>query len=571
MTASVTSLLNTNGGSLSTSYDSTYFNDKYITLEEPRVKLFTGKFNKNNEAGFEGVTYNMPNYYGAFNACYQTFGNDCTGSTPINNISNIISGLWVPPNKYVYLYNKYQGDLGAIKDANISKDLYGNPLEYSTKWIEGDDAKTYKKFCPNADKGEVPIKITNAKYICNDGSGRSKDVTNNRWIKNKLGLGSAAWVWPYGNDLNNYFDEDPCNNVVKSIEMKYNCGYNGIWNPPQKPEGVYPPGFYETLSSTSDPSILLPNDEDQYNTNINKMSSTNLDEKTIIVRPMNMANGEPKKWKDHLYDCCVGNIKNRTLCGSYRQADPKGVNNCSFLLNEKNKNQDGNLLRTYCNIDDIKDISNDGKKPPGKCNWICKSNPALCDEIKKEYCINNPNSSWCDCINAETRQEYKDLKFRLNQANLPVYINKCMINSCRNGDNDLSKNFILSSELNMECPTPEAIQQTIVSGSGNVLSNIDQTVSISKPVIQQGTGSPTISNPTTTLPITSPPTVTQPVIGQNTNNQETTTINLTSENKSMIYILLFFIILVFLSIILYFALKKKDEENEINDDETQFI
>ena len=563
----MTSTTSTSGSSSSTSYDSTYFNDKYITLEEPRVKLFTGVFNKNNEAGFNDVTYNIPTYYGTFNTCYKTFSNNCVGNIPIDNITKVISGIWVPPNKYVYLYNKYEGDLGSIKDAKISKDIYGNPLEYTTTWSEGNDGpKIYKKFCPNANKGEVPIKITSAKYICNDGSGRMKDVTDNKWIKNKLGLGSAAWTWPYGDDLNRYFDGDPCNNVVKTLEMKYNCGYNGIWLPPKIPEGVYPPGFYETLSSTSDPSILLPNDEDHYNTNINKMSSTNLDEKTIIVRPMNTDNGEPKKWKDHLYDCCVGNIKNRTLCGSFSQQHPKGSESCNFLLNEKNEDSNGKLVRKYCNVDDIKDISNNGKTPPGKCNWICKTNPSLCDEIKKEYCATNPNSTWCDCINADTRKEYNDLKFRLNQANLPVYINKCMINSCRASDNDLSKNFILSSELNMECPTPEAIQQTIVSGNQNVLNNVDQSLSITKPTIQQETDQPTISNPIITQPTVISPVVTQPIINQTTNNQETTTIKLTPENKSMLYILLFFIILTFLSIILYFALKKKDKENYLNDD-----
>jgi len=557
---------NTGGGDLSKSYDSNYFNDKYITLEEPRVKLFTGIFNKNNEAGFNGLTYDMPKYYGTFNTCYKTFGNECVGSTPINNITNIISGLWVPPNKYVYLYNKYEGDLETIKDADISKNWDGNPIEYTTKWNEGNDAGVYKKFCPNADNGEVPVKITSAKYICNDGSGKMKDVTNNKWIKNKLGLGSAAWTWPYGSDLNKYFEGDPCNNVKKTIEMKYNCGYNGIWLPPKQPDGIYPPGFYESLSSSSDPSITLPADENQYNNNINKMASYNSNDKSIMIRPMKLDNGKPKKWKDHLYDCCVGNIKNRTLCGSFSPQHPKGADSCSFLLNEKNEDVNGKLVRTYCNIDDIKDISSDGKTPPGKCNWICKSNPKVCDEIKKEYCVNNPNSSWCDCINAYSRKEYTDLKFRLNEANLPVYINKCMINSCRVDDNDLSKNFILSSELNKDCPTPEAIQQTIVSGNQNVLSDMSQSVSINKPVISQITKEQSVISKPIGNTISTSNIIPNSNIIQNINNQETAIAKNIYDSPFILYILTFFIILIFLSISLYIIFKKKDENNNLKNE-----
>jgi cobalamin biosynthesis Mg chelatase CobN len=68
-----------------------------------------------------------------------------------------------------------------------------------------------------------------------------------------------------------------------------------------------------------------------------------------------------------------------------------------------------------------------------------------------------------------------------------------MMASCRTDENDLSKNFILSSELGKDCPTPEAIQQTIVSGSQNVLTNVAQGISITKTPIptNQQTGQQT--------------------------------------------------------------------------------
>jgi hypothetical protein len=552
----------------SNTYDSNYFNDKYITLEEPRVRLFNGNYDSHNSAGFDGDNYEIPTYYGTYNTCFQSNGNDCIGSQTISeDLTKSLTGMWVPPNKYVYLYSKYSGDLGSIKDANIIKDNNGNPVEYTKEWLEN-EAKSYKLFCDNPNS-ETPVKIINAKYQCiNDN--RNTDVTNNKHVINKLGLGAANWNWPY-NNLNDYFG-DPCDGVAKKLTMKYNCGTGGNWLPPNKPNGIYTPGFYNSLEASSDPTInsLLPVDD--YNTNINKFPPNTNINKSIIIRPIDAKNGIPPKWKDHLADCCSGKINNKTLCGTFMPNHEKGSKSCSFLFDEKTTSPDGKINRTYLNIDDIKDITDDGNKPAGKYNWICKKDPTLCDNIKKEFCSQtiNANSPWCDCINASTRSEYIDLKKRLNLANLPAYINKCMMASCRTDDNDLSKNFILSNELGKECPTPEQIQQVIVSGSNNVLENVGQIIDkddekkypTTNPINPTNPPTTNPTNPPTTNP-TKPPT-TNPT--NSTNNTSTNTVSTTFDTTT-IYIIsgvFIFLLLIIFIIVITMQLRKKSIKKKIH-------
>lgn len=525
-------------------FDNNYFNDKYITLEEPRVKLFSGKFDSHNSNGFSGSTYVMPDYYGTFNACFQGQGTGCAGNKTMNIEASKMKGLWVPPNKYVYLYPKYTGDIQSIVDSQLSKDYNNKPIEYQIEWEEGEESK-YKTFCPNANQGEVPVNFTNVKFQCINDE-RFNDITNNKYVKNKLGYGAAAWVWPY-NNLREFFD-DPCYGMKKKIIMKYNCGSNGnILPPSDKLGGNYLPGYYTSLDASSDP--LLNNLLSSNNYIPNKKYPNHDDEKTIVIRPLFDNNGEIKPWKDHLVDCCSGKINNRTLCGSFMPTNTDGSNKCSFLVDEKIKS-DNKLVRKYATIDDIKDISEDGKTPAGKFSWLCKKNPAVCDNIKKEFCANpeNANSPWCDCINAPTRQEYISLKNRLNQANLSTYINKCMMASCRTDENDLSKNFILSSELGKDCPTPEAIQQTIVSGSQNVLTNVAQGISITKTPIpsNQQTGQQT--NQT----------------GQQTNQTtQTTQTTQTNQTKTLLYFIFgFILLLIAIVVISVFIMNRKKKLNE---------
>jgi len=484
---------NTNNNLGGETFNNNYFNDKYITLEEPRVKLFTGKFDSHNSNGFSGQTYDMPDYYGTYNACFKTFGNDCVGSKTMNNDITKMQGLWVPPNKYVYLYDKYEGDLGSIADANLSKDNNGAPINYQIEWEEGEEQK-YKKFCPNVDSGETPVKIFNAKFQCIDDS-RNLDITNHKYVKNKLGISAAAWVWPY-NNLREFFD-DPCYGVKKKVVLNYNCGYGGNWLPAVNPNGNYTPGYYSSLEDVSDPSLNSLLSKDNYNPSL-KYPNNNNNFKSIVIRPINADNGNPKQWRDHLAKCCSGEINNKTLCGSFMPNHKEGAKSCSFLLDEKINNE-----RKYLTIDDIKDISDDGKTPIGKYSWICKNNPAVCDNIKNEFCAKNPTSSWCKCINASDQPEFKNLANRLNQANMSNYIDKCMIESCRTDDSDLTKNFIPSNQLGKDCPNPETIQQTIVSGSGNVLSNLAQSVNnIRTPTMGTTTNNQHNNQQTTQQPIT---------------------------------------------------------------------
>lgn len=83
-----------------------------------------------------------------------------------------------------------------------------------------------------------------------------------------------------------------------------------------------------------------------------------------------------------LQACCTGS-------GSSCEIFTKGSVGCQQAMS------------AYCSAEDI--------KPGGKCEDWCSKDPVNCDKLKQQFCQLHPTDPFCDCINAQDRQDYKDL------------------------------------------------------------------------------------------------------------------------------------------------------------------
>jgi cbb3-type cytochrome oxidase subunit 3 len=107
--------------------------------------------------------------------------------------------------------------------------------------------------------------------------------------------------------------------------------------------------------------------------------------------------------------CCMGQgLKSK--CGS---KEP-GSGECQIAM------------KSMCGIADI--------KPGGKCIDWCAQDVKSCDIAKNQFCAEHPTDPFCDCINATSRADYKDLikgREKIYNTSIPV----CYYDGCQTGPN----------------------------------------------------------------------------------------------------------------------------------------
>lgn len=161
------------------------------------------------------------------------------------------------------------------------------------------------------------------------------------------------------------------------------------------------------------------------------------------------------------YDDLVGNCKGiKTNLGERSVSSPE----CFDVLG-----------RLYPNAPD--DLKLDTSSNP---ITFCDKNPGWCDSVKLKFCHDNPNHSWCDCINTEQRPMWKEIKDLLPPTLKGGQL-ACISPFC-NGRNDVFKTSgMITQSLN--CPDIKYIDQSVkVDGQGNI-TRVSQSGSIdgSKP------------------------------------------------------------------------------------------
>jgi hypothetical protein len=405
---------------------------KLITENEPVMTMWKGDYaNPTSSTKYEHGIYNC-----GFGPC------KTAGSTD----SNQFNGMWVPPNQYVYLWDDYQNK--GPYPLNPKNERHGSQSWYEKNPATGNnDTGDWKPLCQTS--GEVMTKLYGALYKDVDGACSATDLMGTDKMKYMIGQGAAQFP-----DPNDMFG-DPCPGREKKIEMEYDCGVADEFSSYDRPNGVYNPGFYNSLSDSSIGSykgVQIPE-------GVNKSDrAKNVD--TILVRRI-------KPWKDHLRDCCFGEVTDYDKCGIYGRKNKDGRSN----TDQGNACKD--LFINECSADDIK-IAN-GDVPEGKCAYICQSNPRYCDNIKNNYCKTNPTSPWCDCINAASRTEFQEREAVLKRKGIRTPYRVCMSGRCVAGE-DLTNIFLTSDDINYrlkemgQCPPPSVYQEVNVQGTGNTVS-----------------------------------------------------------------------------------------------------
>ena len=398
--------------------------EKWITWEQPQAKFFCGNTEYSQGLGAHGCGYR---------SCSGGTGDDC------------VDRMWVPPNQFVYMYSDFQRRAGEL---TLGGENYGNP-----KIGEGEVRLTDNNNIAHQNLCQTGYThITSADFSCSDDN-----------CKNRVADIARQDLDGCSNDCNMEVSElwrryDPKPRQSKNFEAKYDCYKYPTVVPMWPPNGIYGPGYYKTLGDSGKFDDKIPRNITYPNRIGQKISGGSLD--TTVVVPY-------KPWKDHLRECCFGDL-DYELCGKFAKKKDDGSpnrdqgNSCSEFLSE-------------CTIEDIK-IDSDGK--PGKCNFFCEQNPQLCDNMKKEYCKKNPESTWCDCINADTRGEYITKKKQADEYKIAVPSKVCLMGRCTSGT-DLSDIFITSDLIDdiqnsNQCPAPSVYQKVDVSGSQNVL-DLQQT------------------------------------------------------------------------------------------------
>lgn len=179
-----------------------------------------------------------------------------------------------------------------------------------------------------------------------------------------------------------------------------------------------------------------------------------------------------KPWKQHLQECCTGNVDDQRKCGGY--AKGMGVCDAQFAA---------------CSADDIKTYAMPNLQQQ-YCSAKIKANPQLSDSIKVQYCNANPTSPWCSCLTLEKDPEFQawarafGQKFPQLSVNKMAYVDKFGRNPCRSDTTDLSDIFltqqIMADRNNL--PNAVSIQDLTITGNNNVVNNeMDGGIGNTKP------------------------------------------------------------------------------------------
>jgi hypothetical protein len=261
----------------------------------------------------------------------------------------------------------------------------------------------------------------------------------------------------------------------------------------------------------------------------------------------------PYPWKRVLQKCCTGNLNK---CGSdYDGHDGIGC---------------GAQFAT-CKGSDL--IPEDDALLPYQgqyCTASCKSNYQGCDVLKKSYCNQNPDSSWCTCMNLDKNPDYKawlqafTKKYPSIPASKLMYRDSEGNNPCRdNLGGDLNDIFI-PYELTLSIgnlPDSYSILELNVTGSNNTLSDINMA---------QISGT-SAANPTAAIEATQE--VVKSAIEESSQNNAIT-YHIEAAPSETSYLLLFIIFVVIICIIgaaIWFFNRRKSttDKNDKNDKNTE--
>jgi hypothetical protein len=116
-------------------------------------------------------------------------------------------------------------------------------------------------------------------------------------------------------------------------------------------------------------------------------------------------------------------------------------------------------------------------KPGAKCAAWCERDPISCDKAKLQYCTDHPDDPLCDCINAFSRADHKELikgREEIYSMSLPA----CYYDKCKLGPHRVfTTTDMTTAQLGQRCSQDlKYIDQRIkVEGEGNIL-NTNQSV-----------------------------------------------------------------------------------------------
>ena len=288
--------------------------------------------------------------------------------------------------------------------------------------------------------------------------GETRDGYYNLLFMNHPGQTTASG-WVGANDIdalwippNWQMTADACGNTNHCRSGQTLAYYDGAGGNAGFP-GVYWP-IQDGIGPNNIDTILLTQKQDKDETDIN-------DTKTV-----------PYTWDRFKLKCCAGAI-DANNCGIYAPNKPGSV--CNDIVGT-------------CLGSDLK--SPYGSKPSYKtqyCSDYATKNDSVGDLIKRTWCNDNPDDSWCSCMNLTKTPEYLRWQKLMTERypEIPVsvlmYGGKDGTNPCRdNMDYDMSEIFIPSGVLASKGQLPRSynISTLEVTGNNNVLSNVNMSQNV---------------------------------------------------------------------------------------------
>ena len=229
-----------------------------------------------------------------------------------------------------------------------------------------------------------------------------------------------------------------------------------------------------------------------WNFNLNNVGINDIDHLWITQKndtdETNTSATVPYTWDRFKLKCCAG-ANEEGKCGIHVMG--KSGNDCDEAVGT-------------CTGADLKNTY--GTKPPYKtqyCTKYARAHDNVSDLIKKTWCNNNPDDSWCGCMNLTETDGYKKWQKLMTKKypEIPVsvlmYGDEHGANPCRDKiDYDMESIFIPSSVLASKGQLPKSynITNLEVTGSNNVLSNVSMSQNVTN-----NTGVAAVENGATSL------------------------------------------------------------------------